>query len=57
MSGYIEGIAYFKKNKKESLDIMRKKLRIQSEQERDNRYLDSPTICSRPRTLMFPIPR
>jgi NitT/TauT family transport system substrate-binding protein len=40
MRGYIEGIAYFKKNKKESLDVMRKKLRIQSEQERDNRYLE-----------------
>ena len=30
LRGYIEGIAYFKKNKKESLDIMGKKLRIQS---------------------------
>jgi NitT/TauT family transport system substrate-binding protein len=40
MRGYIEGIAYFKKNKSESLDVMRKKLRIQSEQERDNRYLE-----------------
>jgi NitT/TauT family transport system substrate-binding protein len=40
MRGYIEGIAYFKKNKNESLDVMRKKLRIQSEQERDNRYLE-----------------
>jgi NitT/TauT family transport system substrate-binding protein len=40
MRGYIEGIAYFKKNKKESLDVLRKKLRIQSEQERDNRYLE-----------------
>jgi ABC-type nitrate/sulfonate/bicarbonate transport system substrate-binding protein len=40
MRGYIDGIAYFKKNKKDSLDIMRKKLRIQSEQERDNRYLE-----------------
>jgi len=40
MKGYIEGIAYFKKNKRESIDIMRKKLRIQSEQERDVRYLD-----------------
>ena len=40
MRGYIEGIAYFKKNKRESLDVMRKKLRIQSEQERDNRYLE-----------------
>ena len=40
LKGYIEGIAYFKKNKKESIDVMRKKLRIQSEQERDNRYLE-----------------
>jgi len=40
LKGYIEGIAYFKKNKKESIDVMRKKLRIQSQQERDNRYLE-----------------
>jgi len=40
MKGYIEGIAYFKKNKRESIEILRKKLRIQSEQERDNRYLE-----------------
>ena len=40
MKGYVEGIAYFKKNKRESIDIMRKKLRIQSEQERDNKYLE-----------------
>jgi ABC-type nitrate/sulfonate/bicarbonate transport system substrate-binding protein len=40
MKGYIEGIAYFKKNKRESIDVMRKKLRIQSEQERDVRYLE-----------------
>ena len=40
MRGYIEGIAYFKNNKKESLEVLRKKLRIQSEQERDNRYLE-----------------
>ena len=40
MRGYIEGIAYFKTNKNESLDILRKKLRIPSEQERDNRYLE-----------------
>ena len=40
MRGYIEGIAYFKKNKRESLDVMRKKLRIQSEKERDTRYLE-----------------
>jgi hypothetical protein len=40
LKGYIEGIAYFKKNKRESLEIMRKKLRIQSDQERDVRYLE-----------------
>src|ERR1700757_3878184 len=40
MKGYVEGVAYFKKNKRESIDVMRKKLRIQSEQERDNRYLE-----------------
>ena len=40
MKGYIEGIAYFKKHKRESLEVMRKKLRIQSEQERDSRYLE-----------------
>ena len=40
MKGYIEGIAYFKRNKKESLDIMRRKLRIQSSQERDVRYME-----------------
>ncbi len=40
LKGYIEGIAYFKKHKKESVDVMRKELRIQSEQERENRYLD-----------------
>lgn len=41
VKGIIEGIAYFKKNKKESLEVLRKKLRIQSEQERDVRYLES----------------
>ena len=40
LKGYIEGIAYFKKNKKESLEIMRRKLRIQSSQERDVRYME-----------------
>lgn len=40
MKGYIEGIAYFKKHKAESIGVLRKKLRIQSEQERDSRYLD-----------------
>lgn len=40
MKAYTEGIAYFKKNKRGSIDVLRKKLRIQSEQERDNRYLE-----------------
>ena len=40
MKGYVEGIAYFKRNKQESIDVVRKKLRIQSAQERDNRYLE-----------------
>ena len=40
MKGYIEGIAYFKRNKKESIEIMQKKLRIQSQQEREVRYLE-----------------
>jgi ABC-type nitrate/sulfonate/bicarbonate transport system substrate-binding protein len=40
MKGYVEGIAYFKKNRRESIDVMRKKLRIQSEQERDSKYLE-----------------
>lgn len=40
MKGYIEGIADFKKNKRESIEIMQKKLRIQSQQERDIRYLE-----------------
>jgi NitT/TauT family transport system substrate-binding protein len=39
--GMIEGIAYFKKNKKESLEVLRKKLRIQSEQEKNYKYLES----------------
>ena len=41
LKGYIEGIAYFKRNKRESLEIIRKRLRIQSEQERDVRYLEA----------------
>ncbi len=40
MKGYIEGIASFKRNKRESIEIMQKKLRIQSQQERDMRYLE-----------------
>jgi ABC-type nitrate/sulfonate/bicarbonate transport system substrate-binding protein len=35
-----EGIAYFRKNKRESMEIMQKKLRIQSAQERDVKYLE-----------------
>jgi ABC-type nitrate/sulfonate/bicarbonate transport system substrate-binding protein len=35
-----EGMAYFRKNKKESMQIMQKKLRIQSAQERDVKYLE-----------------
>jgi ABC-type nitrate/sulfonate/bicarbonate transport system substrate-binding protein len=39
--GLIEGIAYFKKYKKESLAVLQKKLRIQSAQERDIKYLEA----------------
>lgn len=35
-----EGLAFFQKNKKESIEIMQKKLRIQSAQERDVKYLE-----------------
>jgi len=35
-----EGLAYFRKNKKDSIQIMQKKLRIQSAQERDVKYLE-----------------
>jgi NitT/TauT family transport system substrate-binding protein len=35
LKGYLEGIAYFKQNKKESLEVVRKKLRIGAEQERN----------------------
>ena len=35
-----EGLAYFRKNKQESMEIMQKKLRIQSAQERDVKYLE-----------------
>jgi NitT/TauT family transport system substrate-binding protein len=35
-----EGLAYFQKNKKESLGVLQKKLRIQSAQERDVKYLE-----------------
>jgi NitT/TauT family transport system substrate-binding protein len=36
-----DGIAYFKKHKKESLDVLQKKLRIQSAQEKDLKYLEA----------------
>jgi len=36
-----EGIAYFKKNKKESIAVLQKKLRIQSAQEKDVKYLEA----------------
>jgi len=36
-----EGLAYFRKNKKESLAVMQKKLRIQSAQEKDIKYLEA----------------
>lgn len=35
LKGYLEGIAFFKQNRKESLEIVKKKLRISTEQERN----------------------
>jgi NitT/TauT family transport system substrate-binding protein len=35
LKGYLEGIAYFKQNRKESLDVVKKKLRISEQQERN----------------------
>lgn len=35
-----EGLAYFQKHKKESIDVLQRKLRIQSAQERDVKYLE-----------------
>ena len=35
LKGFLEGIAYFKHNKKESLDIVGKKLRVNADQERN----------------------
>lgn len=35
LRGFVEGIAYFKQNKKESLEVVRKKLRISIDQERN----------------------
>jgi NitT/TauT family transport system substrate-binding protein len=36
-----EGIAYFKKHKQESMTVLQKKLRIQSAQEKDIKYLEA----------------
>ena len=35
LRGFLEGVAYFKQNKKESLKIVRKKLRLNADQERN----------------------
>ena len=34
IKGYVEGIAYFKRNKKESLEVLKKKLRTEPQQEK-----------------------
>jgi len=60
--GLMEGIAYFKKYKKESLEVLQKKLRIQSAQEKDLKYLElsynllaakyyNPTLYATPKAL------
>jgi NitT/TauT family transport system substrate-binding protein len=35
LKGYLEGIAYFKQNRRESLDVVKKKLRLEASQERN----------------------
>jgi NitT/TauT family transport system substrate-binding protein len=35
LKGYLEGIAYFKQNRKDSLEVVRKKLRLNADQERN----------------------
>ena len=35
LKGYLEGIAYFKQNRKESLEVLKKKLRLDANQERN----------------------
>lgn len=60
MKGVIEGIAYFKKNRKESIEVMRKRLRIQSEQEKDLKYLESSYQLLAPKSynqVPYPSPR
>jgi NitT/TauT family transport system substrate-binding protein len=60
--GLLEGVAYFKKYKKESIDVLQKKLRIQSAQERDLKYLElsynllaakyyNPTLYANPKAV------
>jgi NitT/TauT family transport system substrate-binding protein len=41
IKGICEGIAYFEKNKKESIAVLQKKLRIQSAQEKGIKYLEA----------------
>jgi ABC-type nitrate/sulfonate/bicarbonate transport system substrate-binding protein len=41
VKGLCEGIAYFKKHREESLQVLQKKLRIQSAQEKDLKYLEA----------------
>jgi NitT/TauT family transport system substrate-binding protein len=40
LKGYIEGIAYYKRHRQESLNILQKKLRIQSNQLRELKHLE-----------------
>jgi ABC-type nitrate/sulfonate/bicarbonate transport system substrate-binding protein len=40
IKGVCEGLAYFRKNKRDSIAVMQKKLRIQSAQEKDAKYLE-----------------
>ena len=60
--GLLEGVAYFKKYKKESLEVLQKKLRIQSAQEKDIKYLEAsynllaakyynPTLYANPKAV------
>ena len=60
--GLLEGVAYFKKYKKESIHVLQKKLRIQSAQEKDLKYLElsynllaakyyNPTLYANPKAV------
>jgi len=40
IKGFCEGLAYFRKNKRDAIAVMQKKLRIQSAQEKDVKYLE-----------------